>query len=80
MQRAIRYTDEPNAPAMRVEPDLPPLRYAELRQKVKEKKPDIKFGKTFNTAMKKSRRIRNIVDQIILILKTKVVQRKIFIL
>jgi Protein of unknown function (DUF3644). len=53
LKRAIRYTDDPNAPVMRVEPDLPPLRYAELRQKVKEKKPDIKFGKTFNAVMKK---------------------------
>ena len=53
LQRAIRYTDDPNAPAMRVKPDLPPLRYSDLRQKVKEKKPDIKFGKTFNEAMKK---------------------------
>lgn len=52
LKRAIRYTDDPNAPVMRVEPDLPPLRYAELRQKVKEKKPDIKFGKTFNAVMK----------------------------
>ena len=53
LQRAIRYTDDPNAPAMRVKPDLPPLRYSDLRQKVKEKKPDVKFGKTFNEAMKK---------------------------
>lgn len=53
LQRAIRYTDDPNAPVMRVEPDLPPLRYADLREQVKEKKPDIKFGKVFNAAMKK---------------------------
>lgn len=52
LQRAIRYTDDPNAPLMRVEPDLPPLRYDELKNRAKEKKPDIKFGKTFNTAMK----------------------------
>lgn len=53
LQRAIRYTDDPNAPAIRVEPDLPPLRYDELRQRIKEKKPDIKFGKVFNDVMKK---------------------------
>lgn len=53
LQRAIRYTDDPNAPAMRIEPDLPPLRYYDLRNRVKEKKPDIKFGKTFNAAMKR---------------------------
>lgn len=52
LQRAIRYTDDPNAPAMRVEPDLPPLKYSDLRKKVKEKKPNVKFGKTFNAVMK----------------------------
>lgn len=52
LQRAIRYTDDPNAPLMRVEPDLPPLRYDDLKNKVKEKKPDIKFGKVFNAVMK----------------------------
>ena len=52
LQRAIRYTDDPNAPAMRVEPNLPPLRYADVRSRAKERKPDIKFGKTFNQAMK----------------------------
>ena len=46
-------TDDPNAPAFRVEPDLPPLRYADLREKAKEKKPDILFNKSFNKAMKK---------------------------
>ncbi len=59
LQRAIRYTDDPNAPAMRVEPDLPPLRYDELRKKVKEKKPDIKFGKKFNIVMKKIKENEN---------------------
>lgn len=52
LQRAIRYTDDPNAPEMRVKPNLPPLRYADLQAKLKEKKPDIKFGKTFYSALK----------------------------
>ena len=52
LQRAIRYTDDPNAPAMRVEPNLPPLRYADLRDRVKEKNPNIKLGKRFNNVMK----------------------------
>ena len=52
LRRAIRITDDPNGPAFRVEPDLPPLRYADLKAKVKEKKPDIKFNGTFNAAMK----------------------------
>lgn len=52
LQRAIRYTDDPNAPEMRVKPNLPPLRYADLQAKLKEKKPAIKFGKTFYSALK----------------------------
>ena len=52
LRRAIRVTDDPNAPAMRIEPTLPPLRYADMRARAKEKKADIKFGKTFNQAMK----------------------------
>lgn len=47
LQRAIRYTDDPNAPEMRVKPNLPPLRYADLKEKLKEKKPTIKFGTVF---------------------------------
>lgn len=52
LQRAIRYTDDPNAPEMRVKPNLPPLRYADLKEKLKEKKPTIKFGTVFYTALK----------------------------
>ena len=52
LQRAIRYTDDPNAPEMRVKPNLPPLRYADLQAKLKEKKPAIKFGKLFYAALK----------------------------
>ena len=37
---------------MRVKPNLPPLRYADLKEKLKEKKPTIKFGKVFYTALK----------------------------
>lgn len=53
LRKAIRVTDDPNAPAFRVEPDLPPLRYADLRLKAKEKKPDIVFNSLFNAAMRK---------------------------
>ena len=52
LRKAIRVTDDPNAPAFRVEPDLPPLRYDDLRMKAKEKKPDIRFNGVFNAAMK----------------------------
>ena len=51
-RKAIRVTDDPNALAYRVEPDLPPLRYADLRLKAKEKKPDILFNSVFNAAMR----------------------------
>lgn len=51
-RKGIRVTDDPNAPEFRVKPDLPPLRYADLQAKAKEKKPDIKFNAVFNLAMK----------------------------
>jgi hypothetical protein len=51
-RKAIRVTDDPNAPAYRLEPDLPPLRYADLQTRAREKKPNIKFGQTFNRAMR----------------------------
>jgi len=47
LRKAVRVTDDPNAPVVRVEPDLPPLQYKDLKEKVKEKKPDIKFGKIY---------------------------------
>lgn len=52
LRKRIRVTDDPNAPVCRVEPDLPPLRYADLRAKAKDRKPDIRFNATFNKAMK----------------------------
>ena len=52
LRREIRITDNPNAPMVRVELDIPPLRYADLRMRVKEKEPSIKFGKVFNLAMR----------------------------
>ena len=51
-RKAIRITDDPNAPEFRIKPDFPPLRYADLQAKAKEKKPDIKFNHIFNRAMK----------------------------
>ena len=52
-RKAIRVTDDPNAPEFRLEPDLPPLDYHALRDRVKELFPEVKFGKTYNAAMKK---------------------------
>ena len=51
-RKAIRITDNPNAPEFRVVPDLPPLTYSDLRMRAKEKNPNIKFGKKYNAAMK----------------------------
>ena len=53
LTKSIRITDDPKAPVMRVELPILPLTYADLRKKVKEKRPDIKFGKTYNSAMKR---------------------------
>lgn len=52
-RRAVRVTDDPNAPAVRFEPELPPLRYSDLQKCIKEKAPEIKFNNKFNTVMKK---------------------------
>lgn len=51
LRRGIRLTDDPNAPAFRAEPDIPPLRYADLKEKAKAQKPDIKCGAIFNKVM-----------------------------
>ena len=60
LRKAIRVTDDPNAPAFRLEPDLPPLRYQDLKERVKQIKPDIKFGKIFNEAMKRIKANRSL--------------------
>jgi len=53
LTKVVRVTDDPNAPLVRMEPDLPPLTYKELRIKLKKKMPSIKFGQDFNDIMKK---------------------------
>ncbi len=52
LTRAYRVTDDPNAPLVRMEPNLPPLRHEDVRTRVKQQKTDIKFGKIFNAVMK----------------------------
>lgn len=52
LTRTYRVTDDPNAPLVRIEPNLPPLRYEDVRTRVKQQKTDIKFGKIFNAVMK----------------------------
>ena len=51
LRRGVRVTEDPNAPIFRIEPEIPPLRYADLRMKAKEKEPNIIFGDIFNRAM-----------------------------
>ena len=51
-RKAVRTTDDPNAPVIRIELDLPPLTYHDLRDRAKAKKPSISFGAIFNEAMK----------------------------
>ena len=53
LTKAIRLTDDPKAPAMRLEQTLLPLTYQNVRERVKEKRPDIKFGTVFNNVMKR---------------------------
>lgn len=52
LRRGIRVTDDLNAPVFRTEPDIPPLRYADLQKRAKAEKPDIKFGSIFNRVMR----------------------------
>ena len=48
----VRVTNDPNAPVMRIEPDIPPLTNADLRMKLKERNPEIKFGTQFNSIIR----------------------------
>lgn len=50
--KQVRITDDPNAPAVRINDELlPPLTYQDVVDKVKERRPDIKLNKTYNLAM-----------------------------
>ncbi len=50
--KQVRITDDPNAPAVRMNDELlPPLTYQDVIDKVKEKRPDIKLNKMYNSAM-----------------------------
>ncbi len=53
LTKSVRITDDPKAPAMRIEQTVLPLTYQNVREKAKEKRPDIKFSKAFNNAMKR---------------------------
>ena len=49
--KAVRITDDPKAPAIRIEPDLPPLTYDEFRTKIRDRRADILFNSRFNQVM-----------------------------
>lgn len=51
LRKAVRITDDPNAPAVRVEPELLPLSYHELGKRVKDKRPDVKMNNKYNRAV-----------------------------
>jgi hypothetical protein len=51
LMKSIRITDDPNAPAMRIEPDLLPLTYVEIQKRIKDQRADIKMNLTFNNIM-----------------------------
>lgn len=52
LRRAVRITDNPNAPEVRIKEQILPLKYADVRKKAKERNPNIKFGKVFNESMR----------------------------
>lgn len=53
LRKSIQVTDDPKAPAFRVEPDLPPLRYKDLCTRAKEIMPSIRRNNVFYKALKK---------------------------
>jgi len=53
LTKNVRVTTDPNAPEIRVSDDIVlPYTYGEIREKIKVKKPDLKFGTLFNQIMK----------------------------
>ena len=60
LTKSVRVTNDPNAPLVRMEPDLPPLAYKDLQRKLKKRKPSIKFDKEFNAIMKKVKKNKDL--------------------
>lgn len=78
LRKGVRITNDPNAPVVRIEPDLPPLDYYELRDRAKAKNPEIKFGKVFNEAMKVIKQDENLCKPNYLNPHEKTGQKKFF--
>jgi len=52
LAKTIRVTDDPSAPAFRIEPDLPPLTFRKVYEKIKAKRPDIKMDNSIMNEIK----------------------------
>lgn len=51
LRKAIRITNDPSAPAFKIEEPILPLTYEDVRLRVKKKRSDIKFNNLFNKIM-----------------------------
>lgn len=71
LTKEYRFTDDPKAPLVRVEQVLLPLTYQSVREKVKEKRPDIIFNKRFHEAMKRVKKDKKLCQTNYLDPKTK---------
>ena len=60
LRKSFRLTDDPNAPAFRMEPDLLPLSYSDLVNKVKEKNPNVRINDAFRAAVKEIKKNQSI--------------------
>ncbi len=56
LRRAVRITNDPNAPAIQIDVPILPLTYDEVRERIKKKRPDIKFNQLFNGIMTELKR------------------------
>lgn len=57
LTKQYRETDDPKAPAVRFTPDLPPLRFEDLKEKIKQKDPTIKIHKRFYAILREIKKI-----------------------
>lgn len=78
LTKSVRVTDDLNAPLMRVEPEILPLTYQDLRKKIKEKNPKIKFGKQFNNIIRELKKEKLLCQERLLNPKKKDGQKTYF--
>lgn len=53
LRRAVRFTNDPNAPAFNVVEKTLPLTYEDVKTEIRRERPDIKFNQKFNIIMKR---------------------------